>query len=1748
MTKLPLHRLMAQLQAAGFDITARAWYRVEIALSSNQELLYSEEGLEELGYILGPLLCHNDKQQALFRQIYQQYLNELPKGGKTVIEEVKPPKQAPWWLPAVLAVGLLMLANLALNWYVNNYGAALKLNKYQYEYDLGEGDFELGDTIRLINRTAPKDTAGKSFYWYITDNNRNVIIEHVGYDTMLAFNDPVGIDHRVQFIVRNKRGRQIFSGVEESFRVFCKDGPKITNLIQIEGERLPGRPLQFSVETEGLDFEHRWYFETESIIEESPSYTFDEPGTYRISVEVVDTTNKAGFCTDVQTYSLEIKDDSPKPTLVSMPPLMLEKDPDGIEYTFPVWVYLLGLLIPLLAGVFWLLWYYQRKNFAEKKKEERQAKLASLKVNDKAPYQIPFENRQSEISKTPLQFSMANVLRRRQEGTRQILDVPKTIQQTVEGGGYLDLQFRYNTKPTDYLFLIDQASAESHGARLFVYLTETLRDQDVHVEYWIYRTNFDRFWNPGYQGALTLEQLYKNYSDRKLIVFGDAEELLDLNRSKDTLDTFESWKYRLLVTPRPLASWSSKEKQLYRYFPLFPANLQSLMEAVRMIEREWEPEDLPTYFKDWKAQLERKMPEDPDSDIRWRQWAQYKGYLKQHPELLPWLKALVVHPELRWDLTIAIGKAVNAPVTFDNLLILSRIPAFDQGAFPVKVWREIWPQLDLEQEWAARRRVKAELAAISAEAIQGSYAEQEVETDLALQNFALEPYNPSYQDEIRLRLENGQIGKLHLEELDKIVERQTDTEISSEAKRGDRTSTFLRKQDSQEKPPVRTPYFWWSIALTALTLITWISLPLINQQALGEYFMDENGRTPFYINAYQPEFRRLNNQAVDNLYLNATTDQVDNTEQDQRSPEVERSLRLRDELRGTNHLQDGPPSLDLLRQALDLRPDYELAQNNLEKLYYMIGQEHYQRLEKDTTAEQSAYENFRQALTSRSTNDSTDFFALHGLASIQHTLFRPDSACVYVDTMRQNFQALLQKYAGDLIYLDNCEQEEAPAQDTSEAAVVSVETINPFKFYVYPKNTFSPLDNSFGMKIIRSFAGVSENTSLPDWVSELSQNGVIVEGDTPTQQYAEDEINFQFVPPNGTNNYALLFGADDYIQHPELAYPIDNTEEMKDALQRNGFRVEQVLNFSADEFRRAMRSYRNRLYSPEDQLIIYYAGYIYRDENEDDFIWPINKAAIQQNAIERTSEQIISADELNELINAIPCQRMIVIVDGFDLQQQPGGIDEQNITPPNLDNTANIAVYLNGRENSNVQGLVIDEIENEVVIAAPYFPIDENNPSQSQLEYRVQLQNMPSYTQAAVIDYLEQDSLLYLRLPKPAGFDWSIENLHQEALQSFQPALLYQRLSPTQPFMEGTLSLLRKTGRFWMETEEDHLGGNLVFVDGKIAGLALSSKDRRILYGYTFNHIYTNWQNIFQAQLDDILPPEQNKISYELPPDFPMPEMVPVRGGTFTMGCTEEIRKIVGDDCEEDETPHQVRLDDYQMATTEVTFAQYDAFCEATGREKPADEDWGRGDRPVMRVTWYDAIEFCNWLSRATGREPVYTIDSSREDRNNRNEFDDLKWTVNTDWQANGYRLPTEAEWEYAARERGRDVVFGNGKNVADPAEMNFDSELLSDYSIEGLRRGQTVPVGSLNSPNNLGLHDMSGNVWEWCWDWYGDYPTDFDGVTANPKGGTDGSYRVSRGGSWFNAPGNCRAASRNYGDPTRRDFDIGFRLALSSR
>ncbi|GHU24625.1 hypothetical protein FACS1894164_11690 [Spirochaetia bacterium] len=256
-------------------------------------------------------------------------------------------------------------------------------------------------------------------------------------------------------------------------------------------------------------------------------------------------------------------------------------------------------------------------------------------------------------------------------------------------------------------------------------------------------------------------------------------------------------------------------------------------------------------------------------------------------------------------------------------------------------------------------------------------------------------------------------------------------------------------------------------------------------------------------------------------------------------------------------------------------------------------------------------------------------------------------------------------------------------------------------------------------------------------------------------------------------------------------------------------------------------------------------------------------------------------------------------------------------------------------------------------------------------------------------------------------------------------------------------------------------------------------------------------------------------------------KFVYISAGTFMMGSPKGEP-----DRSSDETQHQVRISrDFYMSKCEVTQKEYQEVM----RTNPS---YFEGDNlPVEQVSWYDAIEYCNAKSLKEGLTPAYTIDKSRKDPNNRADDDDLKWVVTWSRSANGYRLPTEAEWEYACR-GGTATPFSTGNNITTD-QANYNGNYPYNGNATGTNREKTTPVGSFTA-NAWGLYDMHGNVWEWCWDWKGDYSSSSQ---TDPSGVASGTYRVLRGGEWNLGARALRSALRNYRDATSRYNYVGFRV-----
>jgi formylglycine-generating enzyme required for sulfatase activity len=259
-----------------------------------------------------------------------------------------------------------------------------------------------------------------------------------------------------------------------------------------------------------------------------------------------------------------------------------------------------------------------------------------------------------------------------------------------------------------------------------------------------------------------------------------------------------------------------------------------------------------------------------------------------------------------------------------------------------------------------------------------------------------------------------------------------------------------------------------------------------------------------------------------------------------------------------------------------------------------------------------------------------------------------------------------------------------------------------------------------------------------------------------------------------------------------------------------------------------------------------------------------------------------------------------------------------------------------------------------------------------------------------------------------------------------------------------------------------------------------------------------------------------------------VPSMVAVERGMFMMG---------GDGAYDGKPIHAVTVGAFSIDAYEVTIEQWtavrtwalahgytDAAAGESGGSFSGAFTAGTND-PVTSVNWYDVVKWCNARSEKDGLTPVYYTDSACTTVYRTGDLD--LGTNNVAWSANGYRLPTEAEWEFSARGgiHTHGSIYSGGNTIGDVAWHSGNSG------------GITHPVGT-KIPNELGMYDMTGNVWEWCWDLYEEY---FEDAQVDPKGAPSGAYRVLRGGSFTNFSTYCRVAFRSGDVPGNRNGNHAF-------
>lgn len=627
-------------------------------------------------------------------------------------------------------------------------------------------------------------------------------------------------------------------------------------------------------------------------------------------------------------------------------------------------------------------------------------------------------------------------------------------------------------------------------------------------------------------------------------------------------------------------------------------------------------------------------------------------------------------------------------------------------------------------------------------------------------------------------------------------------------------------------------------------------------------------------------------------------------------------------------------------------------------------------------------------------------------------------------------------------------------------------------------------------------------------------------------------------------NYALFFAVNEYDHLNNLQNPIGNSESIAKILEEDyGFHTEVIKNPSRQLIREKIEAYRDHFqnhpggaFPYEGQLLIFFSGHGEK-EYGNGFFMPSD-----------ADPSDLTATALNYVyyrssINEINCQHILVAIDAcYSVRFDPNWSTR---SPTNFSRPG---------EKGEKSQIIAGHEEKKSRIFFTSDGEEQQTPDRSSFARKFE-EGLMTYGGDGLLTSSELYGVLANAVPKP----------HTGHFGDDQPGSSFLFIRTSALMDENDIAAWqnatsRNTIAGYQSYQESFPQGQFFQIaDEKIEEInRREAIDRDIAAWNRAKRM--NTREAYQFYLSeypfgafsDLAHQGVNRLTADIPNG-----MIVVDGGRFRMG------DAFGEG-DQDELPlHEVSLDNFLLGKYEVSVGEFKLFIGETGYRTTADIEGGsyvwnisssswqlvegvnwRHDangephtsydvnHPVIHVSWMDAIHFCNWKSKSEKLEPVYQVRG------------DLV-TINP--VADGYRLPTEAEWEYAARSGGKGYQYGWGD--ARPSGNFSDSEVNARFSHwAGAGRYNdgfetTAPVAQF-AQGELGLYSISGNVAEWCWDWYDPAYYQVPNLPRSPQGPDHGYYRVIRGGAWIGNPSFSRNSNRDVGKPTDKSSQIGFRIA----
>ncbi|MEM9834938.1 MAG: SUMF1/EgtB/PvdO family nonheme iron enzyme [Bacteroidota bacterium] len=1666
---------------------------------------------DELKYLLAPYLATSAAEQARFYELWDDFVAECereaqPETINTVAALATEP--VPWyvrhrnWILTTVVLALLM--GLLYVYFIEPSPTATARVTILPSTDRHTVE---GEPLILFNGTpiSKKPEDSLQFRWEIKD----ALLDSVLFTTA---------DFEPDWRVPLGSGRQLLvtlsapklTSIEEELRtatfstiVYCNNPPKLDSVNIPPGPFTVGEQATFEVFEPEDDIIYRWTFGSgnEERIGAKVSYTFPEDGPLLISLNAI-TPGDSLFCVSSRIENRVVGNNLP--FLANLP---LHLDPGTQQLNVIGWLWGLLLLPLLLSLPLWLAWWRKRNPSiqAGKSTEELQA---DYPIHDSGPYDIPYRAQDGQITAPTDFFRIADQLRVREAGMRRTFDARGTVNATIKSGGFPKWKDVPIKRPAAYLMLVRHTDDRNQQDRLMKRLASFLVDREAAITVYYHGGHFDHFWNKDYPDGWPLAQLFSRYPEHRLIIAGSAHGLVDpfesqQPRLKPALQqTLLRWDRRLVLSTEPVVDWSFQEVLLHQNFILYPATAKGIKDGVFMLNEteEYEASNYPNR----EVTLAKKHPEPSYRYRRWDSVEVHRKYLANDPVLFRWLCGLAVCSQPNWDLTIAIGRSFGIEVTHDRLLQLSRIPWLAENRPEHGLRFQLLKLLSPADDQLARQCVLDELEAVSL-GVKNSFAETEWTTHRALQKFAIAPENPEHKQAIRDLRELGYFSKDQLDELDfEVSDKVTKNLPPAEH---DETPNLEEWLNRPEKKP------WLTLELVAalfLCLLSLVASLWANDYNKADHPYD-NQTLAFW---QQPVMtldsaREKNNDAV-NIWQVATS--FDSPSQ----------YRL---TFGSAERQ--------LNEAIALRQPatYPIADSNLIAIQYNTVRKEFNSFLLDsisfaewaTTQPDSTMQSLvNDQFTQDNPLDEYQLYLRHALGLVELRMFEG----LRILYNRDSTEAIAR------INFSRSRIEEIPSAYRyffQDGQLLDLSTFEPGAYLMTAVEHFRFLDSINGHSFFDSIAAVMPynlKTEIQPYLAALS------------------------------------------AVNPQIAQQQQQSAEQSRAVEQKGEKVPVSQPNASNVIFGIVRDPSGRAVANARVSIIGSSGGKERVE-----------FATTNNNGRFVVSDFYSSDQIYVAITA-PGGSGLVDQPRKAVQQLPGGsVGEFELALAPTDDP--MAQLVNDwKEKEFLLGLAFENTTAENLVAFPsYFTsrlVNDQRTTVTEFDVYAQLLSRdlnaslmsdpttgqflffgPQGTPEALFDQISTSGSYLHITPSPASIDYALRQERRQVEEELRQNIEASGFSYSAvPISQDRDGIIKAFNGFANSPQVDKNQQIIVYISGYL--------DEKKRYIYLANSTPENIDvtgfdveqdlDILLQQLNPTKGPRHllvflNTAPYPAAlPSVPaiLPEMVEVPSGVFSLGS------IAGDEDAQidEEFGPEVLLSGFRMGKYEVTFEEYDRFCAATNRPQPSDYGKGRGQMPVIGVSWLDAISYCNWLSEEENLTPVYSVtvpnlrDLWKARRYNSTGLDIRASLISADWKANGYRLPTEAEWEFAAsyqRSREGKAPYGNGQEDVDLSTATFAG------TSSALETNLPPPTGptlvNQKGYNKLKIYNLSGNVSEWCWDYYGAYRSGGKLAAPNPRGPNSGTDRVHRGGGWSSPKTDLRTTARGHSAPDTQSNSIGFRV-----